>query len=84
MLRSRYQFWFYFYPTSSPFLVSAADLRRDLNQLRLAVDPGGNDAALAQMVLVGHSMGGLISHLLTVQGGDDFWSLAADRADGRA
>ncbi len=79
VLRSRYQFWFFFYPTSSPYLASAADLRQDLARLRQAVDPNGQDAALGQMVLVGHSMGGLIAHLLTVQGGDDFWALAADR-----
>ena len=29
------------------------------------------------MVFVGHSMGGLISKLLTVSGGDDFWALAS-------
>ena len=36
------------------------------------------DPALDQMVLVGHSMGGLVSRLQTVDGGDDFWKLVSD------
>ncbi len=78
-LRKHFQFWFYLYPTGDPYLVTAADLRRDLAELRAALDPGGCDRALEQMVFVGHSMGGLVSKLLTVDGGDDFWSLASSR-----
>src|SRR5262249_14242898 len=61
VLRARYQFWVYFYPTGNPYLATAADLRRSLEQLRDDMDPGHNDAALDQMVFVGHSMGGLVS-----------------------
>jgi pimeloyl-ACP methyl ester carboxylesterase len=76
-LRDRYQFWVYFYPTGNPYLVTAASLRQDLAKMRHAIDPDKKDAALDDMVLVGHSMGGLISRLLTVDGGDDFWSTAS-------
>ena len=38
-LRDRYQFWLYMYPSGSPFPVSAANLRRDMGELRRAVDP---------------------------------------------
>jgi hypothetical protein len=31
------------------------------------------------MVLVGHSMGGLVSKLMTADSGDDFWQLISDR-----
>jgi pimeloyl-ACP methyl ester carboxylesterase len=78
-LRKHFQFWFYLYPTGDPYLVTAADLRRDLAELRAALDPDGRDSALEQMVFVGHSMGGLVSKLLTVDGGDDFWNLASSR-----
>ena len=30
------------------------------------------------MVLIGHSMGGLVSHLQTVQSGDDYWRLVSN------
>ncbi len=78
-LRDRFQFWFYFYPTGDPYLATAADLRRDLEALRADLDPDHKDAALDRMVLVGHSMGGLISKLMTVDSGDDFWRLVSDR-----
>ncbi len=81
-LRQRFQFWFYFYPTGDPYIATAADLRRDLEGLRADLDPDHKDAALDRMVLVGHSMGGLISKLLTVDSGDDFWRLVSDRPFG--
>ncbi len=77
-LRERFQFWVYFYPTGDPYLATAADLRRSLDKLRSDLDPQHRDPALDQMVLVGHSMGGLVSHLQTVDGGDDFWRLVSD------
>jgi pimeloyl-ACP methyl ester carboxylesterase len=76
LLRRHYQFLFYFYPTGNPYLYSAAFLRRDLQQWRRTVDPQGKDRLLDQTVLVGHSMGGLVSRLLTVDSGDDFRRLA--------
>jgi pimeloyl-ACP methyl ester carboxylesterase len=78
-LRKRYQFWFYLYPTGNPFLATAADLRHELGRLRGELDPAGKDGALDHMVLVGHSMGGLVSRLLATDSGDDFWKLVADR-----
>jgi pimeloyl-ACP methyl ester carboxylesterase len=76
-LRSHFQFWFYLYPTANPYPVTAADLRQTLAQLRAELDPHHEDAALDQMVMVGHSMGGLVSKLLTVASGDDFWRLVS-------
>jgi pimeloyl-ACP methyl ester carboxylesterase len=77
-LRERFQFWVYFYPTGDPYLATAADLRKKLDAIRAEFDPHHQDPALDQLVLVGHSMGGLVSHLQTVPGGDDFWKLVSD------
>jgi pimeloyl-ACP methyl ester carboxylesterase len=79
VLREKYQFLFYFYPSSDPYLETAADLRQALWKLREGLDPRHQDKAFDEMVLVGHSMGGLVSRLLTVPGGDDFWALASPR-----
>jgi pimeloyl-ACP methyl ester carboxylesterase len=76
-VRERYQFWYYYYPTGTPYLSSAGELRRELDQLRSEVDPRHQDAALDNMVFVGHSMGGLISNLMTIDSGDDFWKLVS-------
>jgi len=78
-LRARYQFWFYLYPTGPGYLAAAADLRRDLAALRAALDPEHQDSALDQLVLVGHSMGGLVSRLLTIDSGDEFWQLVSKK-----
>ena len=72
-IRERYQFWFYLYPSGQPFWNSATELRRDLQDLRTAFDPTQQDQMMDQMVLVGHSMGGLVSRLQTIESGDDFW-----------
>ncbi|HMO36159.1 MAG TPA: hypothetical protein PKA06_08955, partial [Gemmatales bacterium] len=72
-LREHYQFWFYLYPSGNPYLVTAQELRNSLNRLRQEVDPQNQDTGLDRMVVVGHSMGGLIGRLLTIEGGDDFW-----------
>jgi pimeloyl-ACP methyl ester carboxylesterase len=78
-LRKHFQFWFYLYPTSNPYLATAADLRKDLDRLRSELDPDGRDPCLDQMVFVGHSMGGLVSKLLTVDGGEDFFGLVSPK-----
>lgn len=79
-IHRHYQFWFYLYPTGQPFWISAAQLRRELAQVRVDVDPGRAAGALDQMVLVGHSMGGLVSKLQSVDSGDDFWRINSDQA----
>src|SRR5262249_32973900 len=67
------------YPTANPYLTSAADLRQDIQMLRARLDPGNTDRAFDQLVLVGHSMGGLISRLMTINSGDSFWRQVSDR-----
>jgi pimeloyl-ACP methyl ester carboxylesterase len=76
-LRERFQFWFYLYPTVNPYLLSAADLRQSMAELRVELDPQHEDDALDRMVLVGHSMGGIVSRLLTIDSGADFWRLVS-------
>jgi pimeloyl-ACP methyl ester carboxylesterase len=78
-IRNKYQFWAFFYATGSPFLRSASMLREDLQRVRQLCDPTGEDPALSQMVMVGHSMGGLLSQLQTTSGGDEFWHTISER-----
>lgn len=77
-IRNNYQFWFYLYPTGQPFWISAAQMRADLREMRAVFDPRRNTASLDQMVLVGHSMGGLVSKLQTVEGGEPYWAALSD------
>ncbi len=77
-IRSRYQFWFYLYPTGLPVWWSAAKLRAELDRYRTTVDPSHKNPNLDRIVLVGHSMGGLISSLLVRKGGKDLWAQFTD------
>lgn len=78
-IRKHYQFWCYFYPTGEPFVYTAADLREQMMQLRKTLDPKNQEPALEQIVMVGHSMGGLISRLQSVDSGDLFWQQIAEQ-----
>lgn len=70
----RYQIWAFEYSTGEPFLTSATRLRRQLQQLRAKFDPNEEDTALNEAVLVGHSMGGLISKVQVSESGRRVWS----------
>ena len=74
-IQSNYQFWFYSYATGKPFMVSAEQMREDLANIRRDFDPQGTSQALNQMVLVGHSMGGLLSRMQVIDSGNEFWNL---------
>jgi Alpha/beta hydrolase family len=60
LIRGRYQFWFFTYDTGSPIAYSARLLRDALRQVVEQLDPEGRDFALRRLVLVGHSLGGLL------------------------
>jgi len=74
VLRSRYQFWYFMYPTGNPVLYSAAVLRGELQKARQVFDPEGADPAFNQMVIVGHSMGGVVTRLQVTDSGSVFWN----------
>ncbi len=79
LVRDNYQFWFYMYPSGQPFWFSARQMRLDLQRARETLDPNHDSNLLDQMVLVGHSMGGLVSRLQTLESADHFWNLVSDR-----
>ncbi len=78
-LNERYQWWAYEYETGGPFLEGAAGLRRQLAQIRCTYDPQRTDPAMSKMVLIGHSMGGLICKLQVTESGNRLWGSVADQ-----
>jgi pimeloyl-ACP methyl ester carboxylesterase len=78
LVRQNYQFWFYLYPTGQPFWFSGTQMREDLAMMRRRLDPSRQSPALDQMVLVGHSMGGLVSRMQTVDSGEEFWQTTSE------
>jgi len=77
-IRARYQFWFFMYPTGNPFAYSAAALREDLAAAREVLDPERTAPAFNDIVLIGHSMGGLIARLLVTDASDALWNAVSD------
>ena len=78
-LTDRYQIWAFRYPTVDPFLEPAAALREQLQQAVSAIDPSGTEPALRNIILVGHSMGGLVAKLQVTYSGTTLWSAFANR-----
>jgi len=66
-IREHYQFWFFSYPSGYPYPYSAALFRRDLDGIRRAF-PNHK-----RVVLIGHSMGGMICRLMVTDAGDKIW-----------
>ena len=79
VLRTEYQFWFFMYPTGNPVIYSASVLRQSLLAVQQAYDPDGTNPAFNQMVICGHSMGGLLSKLQVHSSGDRLWNLISDK-----
>ncbi|MBQ9371960.1 MAG: alpha/beta hydrolase [Thermoguttaceae bacterium] len=73
-IQSAYQFMFFFYPTGQPFWISAATMREELRRFRETVDPDHDAYALDHIILIGHSMGGLVSRMQVLESGDHIWN----------
>ena len=73
----RYEPWVFHYPTGAAFLQSSAELREQLTAAVRQCDPQGRDPAMRNLVLVGHSMGGLHAKLQVVDPGDRIWQAVA-------
>ena len=67
VIRERYQFWFFSYPSGYPYPYAAALFRHDLDGIGRAF-PNRK-----RIVLIGHSMGGLICRLMITDTGDKIW-----------
>jgi hypothetical protein len=72
-IASHYQLWFFIYNSGNPIPLSAMRLRESLTAVRKDVDPDGKDAALNQMVVIGHSQGGLLTKMTVIDSGTRFW-----------
>ena len=73
VIRERYQFWAFNYASGKPITMSANILRDELMHDVATLDPENKDAALRQMVVIGHSQGGLLAKLTATDTGDKLW-----------
>ena len=66
-IRKHYQFWYFSYPSGYPYPYAAALFRQDLDGIERAF-PNHK-----RVVLIGHSMGGLICRLMITDTRDKIW-----------
>jgi pimeloyl-ACP methyl ester carboxylesterase len=75
----RYEIWLFLYNSGNPIGYSAGVLAETLTRVVAELDPSGTDAALRNMVITGHSQGGLLTKLMVVDSGTVFWDQIARR-----
>ncbi|WP_241991621.1 alpha/beta fold hydrolase [Paraburkholderia sp. RAU2J] len=74
ILRQHFQVWQVYYPTNVPILVSLARIRRAARLTLEHFDPTGTLPASQRMVLIGHSMGGVLARLLVSTSDEELWA----------
>ncbi len=73
LIREHFQFWYFFYDSGNPIAYSAMLLRDALTETLQRLDPEGKDPALHEMVIIGHSQGGLLAKMTAIDSGTKFW-----------
>ncbi|WP_437883441.1 esterase/lipase family protein [Pseudomonas sp. LRF_L74] len=78
-LRRSYQIWQVYYPTNLPIALNNLAIRQTIEQTLAHFDPQGTAIASQDVVLVGHSMGGVLSRLMVSSSGDRLWEAMLGR-----
>ena len=72
-LFDRYELWLFMYNTGNPIAYSAMLLRDALSKTVAEIDPEGKDPGLKQMIVMGHSQGGLLTKMTAIDSGMRLW-----------
>jgi len=75
-LKQRYQIWHAFYPSGPPPFYNSMRLRKKLDELQSMLQATTGSPQLDQLVVVGHSMGGIISKTLIQNTDFALWDLS--------
>ena len=71
-----YELWLFIYNTGNPIAYSGMLLRDALTKAVADLDPQGKDPGLKQMVVIGHSQGGLLTKMTAIDTGTHLWPFA--------
>jgi pimeloyl-ACP methyl ester carboxylesterase len=80
VIRENFQFWSFTYATGNPTSFSAERLRGAIETAVRTLDPENEDPALQQLVLIGHSQGGLLAKWLSIDTGSRVWDTLSSRS----
>src|SRR5262249_24455191 len=78
-VRDHYEFWFFTYNTGNPIPISANVLRHSLEDAVRSLGGVQADPALGHMVVIGHSQGGLLTKLISIESGTRIWDAISHR-----
>jgi pimeloyl-ACP methyl ester carboxylesterase len=78
-IRDHYEFWFFAYNTGNPIPISANVLRHSLEEAVRSLGGVRADPALGQMVVIGHSQGGLLTKLISIESGTKLWDAISNQ-----
>jgi pimeloyl-ACP methyl ester carboxylesterase len=78
-IRGRYQFWTFRYSSGDAIPFSAHLLRQSLRRARRVFDPDGTDPAFDRMVVVGHSLGGILAKMMVQRTGSRLWQTICEQ-----
>lgn len=76
LIRRHYQFWFYFYDSGKSMAFSAADLR---DKLKEDIQKCSKEGPVKDVVVVGHSQGGLLAKMLVTDTGEKLFTAASGK-----
>jgi triacylglycerol esterase/lipase EstA (alpha/beta hydrolase family) len=72
-LNEHFQVWTFLYGTGTPVVVNALHLRQELDKTIRELDSGDHDFATRHIVVLGHSMGGIMAHTLVSSSRERLW-----------
>ena len=73
-LRREFQIWQVYYPTNMPLVLNQSAIRRIVTTTLRHFDREGTARASKGTVLIGHSMGGVLSRLLVSSADEQLWT----------
>jgi hypothetical protein len=78
-----YEIWLFMYNTGNPIAYSALLLREALVNLVAELDPEGKDSGIKNIVVAGHSQGGLLTKMMVIDSDMKLWpfSVPAEELD---
>jgi pimeloyl-ACP methyl ester carboxylesterase len=72
-LRRNYQIWQVYYPTNAPIAFNNVEIRKAIQKTLDHFDPESTSRASNNIILIGHSMGGILSRLMVSSSEDRLW-----------
>lgn len=78
-LRQNFQIWQVYYPTNLPLAFNNRAIRDAVQSTLNNFDQQGDRRASRDMVLIGHSMGGVLARLMVSDSGDHLWESVLER-----